>query len=710
MQVMDRLAAFVTGRRTKFVVFGVLFVVAMSIAGLKAGGFEKAQKNDSASFLPENAESVKALKAIQKLPGGERAPAIVVYRRASGLTAEDRAAIARDRTEVNAKLRAKVPDESFPLSPPRFSQDGKAALLATSFAATGDNQALIDGTRILRDSTTPSGGGLEVAVTGPAGFSYDANEVFGQIDGTLLYATAGLVFLLLLAIYRSPIFWRIPLFSLILAEATARGLGTLIAEAGVTINGQSGGILPVLVFGAGTDYALLLVARYREELRRHDDKHDAMRIALHRAGPAIFASALTVIAGLLCLTLAEVNGTAGLGPIGAMGIAVAMITSLTFLPAALTMAGRGWFWPFVPHVGDQRADETHGAWRRVADRVAASPRRVWIGALGLLAVCCIGLTSFNTDLTSGDVFRNSVESVRGQDLVSASFPAGANAPTDVIVPDPSKVGSVAAALRSDRAVAQVTRAESGRPGVRLSVVLRESPYTTAAYDQIQRLRGVVKRAGGDGVVIGGPTAQERDLRVAAARDNLVIIPIVLVVIFVILALLLRALVVPLILIGTVIASFAAALGVTSFVSTHIFGFPGLEPSLPLLAFVFLVALGVDYNIFLMARVREESQRFGTRQGMVRGLAVTGAVITSAGIVLAGTFSVLGVLPLVFLTEIGFAIAFGVLLDTFVVRSLLVPALGLDIGPRIWWPSSLARRPDEPLPADRDEGVREPAAV
>jgi RND superfamily putative drug exporter len=478
-------------------------------------------------------------------------------------------------------------------------------------------------------------------------------------------------------------------------------MGTALAEAGVTINGQSGGILPVLVFGAGTDYALLLIARYREELRKHEDKHEAMQIALRRAGPAIFASGMTVIAGLLCLALAEVNGTAGLGPIGAMGIALAMLTSLTLLPAIVVACGRRSFWPFIPHVGDQSSDETHGFWRGVGERVARSPMRVTAGAAAVLAICMVGLVSFNTDLTSGDFFRNDVESVKGQELVSSAFPAGSNAPTDVIVPDPARAEAVRSALGRDAEVAAVREAERGEPGVRLEAVLRDEPYSTAAYDQIPRLRDVAKAAGGDDVLVGGPTASEADLRKSAARDNRLIIPIVLVVIFVILAILLRAVIAPLILIGTVIASFAASLGATAFVSAEIFGFPGLEPSLPLLAFVFLVALGVDYNIFLMARVREEALVHGTRDGMLRGLAVTGAVITSAGIVLAGTFSVLGVLPLVFLTQLGFAIAFGVLLDTFLVRSVLVPALTFLIGPRIWWPSSLANEDHGDRPAQRE---------
>jgi RND superfamily putative drug exporter len=608
--------------------------------------------------------------------------------------------------------------------------------------------------------------GLEVEVTGAAGFGADAIEVFGEINGTLLFVAAGIVLLLLIIIYRSPIFWVIPFFTVLFAETSARGFGYLLAEAGVTINGQSGGILPVLVFGAGTDYALLLVSRYREELRRHDSKHEAMQLALRTAGPAIIFSGLTVIAALLVLVLAEVNGTAGLGPIGAMGIFMAMTFMLTMLPAALVVVGRRAFWPFVPDgpggpleprtsvprriiysfvvallasgvaagAGVENArilvaflaggllnffvlaplfykldvntfypkmerplaerhrltDETHGFWRRVGDRVAAHPRRVAaITTVGLL-VLASGLLTLDTGLTSGNSFRGDVESVRGSDILAQHFPAGANVPTTVVIPDAADVEPVIAALEQDDAVAAVGRPVEGPPGTKVDVQLTVDPYSTEAFDQVPHLREVAKEAGGDDVLVGGPTAAEYDLRQSATRDNWVIIPITLVVVFGILAVLLRSLAAPAMLVATVILSFAAALGFGMFVSKEIFGFPGIDPSLPLLCFVFLVALGIDYNIFLMARVREETIRHGTREGMLRGLAVTGAVITSAGIVLAGTFGALAVLPLVFLTEIGFIVAFGVLLDTFVVRSILVPALTFIWDRRIWWPSRLMR--------------------
>jgi putative drug exporter of the RND superfamily len=528
------------------------------------------------------------------------------------------------------------------------------------------------------------------------------------------------------------------------------------------------------VLGAGTDYALLIVARYREELHHRLDRHEAMAAAMRSAGPAVLASSATVVAGLLCLTIAKVNGTSGMGPIAAMGVACAALSMLTLLPALLTICGRRAFWPFVPHstqwmaregvtagrfrrrivegsrlgallpvIGgaivvllllplvilnalltkltrglvpslilgpldrglfkpyevrrfrhEHIADETHGFWSRVGRWVARQPARVAAGAVAVLLVFCTGLAFFSTDLTTNDSYRTKVEAVEGQDLLAKSFPAGASAPTDIVVPGRADVPRVRAAVaRADGVETVSGPVAQGDEGVLIQAILKPPPYSTDAFDLIDPIRDVAHGAA-EGTLVGGPTAVEFDVRDAAAWDSAVIPPIVLVVVFLILVGLLRAVVAPLILIGTVILSFVAALGVGYFAFDVLFDFPGSDPSLPLFAFVFLVALGVDYNIFLMARAREETLTHGTRAGMLRALAVTGGVITSAGIVLAGTFSVLAVLPLVFLTEIGFVVAFGVLLDTFLVRSVLVPALVEMIGPKIWWPSALARE-EEP---------------
>ena len=693
---MSRLFTLPSGRTAKWVVAAVFLLVSIPVAAL-SGKFEDAQKNESSSFLPGKAESMKALDAIEEYPDGELAPAVIVFERRGGLTAADKQRI----EDTVAKLNADRPKLVLEAQPPVFSENGAAAIISQPVQpGDGQSEAFQDAAQHVRDTAGSSAGGLTVKTTGAAGFSLDAIKVFGNINGTLLLAAALIVLVLLIIIYRSPIFWVIPFFTVVLAESAARGFGYLIAEAGVVVNGQSGGILPVLVFGAGTDYALLLVSRYREELRRHENKHDAMRIALRSAGPAIFASGLTVIAALLTLSLAEVNGTAGLGPIGAMGVALAMISMLTMLPALLTICGRNWFWPGIPHVGETGVDETHGTWRRVGDRIDRRPRAVWVAGTVLLLILAANLVNLDTGLTSGNSFRGEVESVEGQKVVSRNFPAGSSAPTEVIVPDRTKTAAVAQALqRETELVSQVGRPAEGPPGDRLTIVLRGDPYATTTLDQIPELRAIAKGNGGDGVLVGGPSAQEYDLRQSATRDNRVIIPVTLVVVFLILAGLLRSILAPALLVLSVIVSFAAALGAGVFVSDVVFGFPGIDPSLPLLCFVFLVALGIDYNIFLMARVREETFTHGTREGTLRGLAVTGAVITGAGIVLAGTFGALAVLPLIFLTEIGFIVAFGVLLDTFVVRSLIVPALVIDVGKRVWWPSRLAKA-EEPASPER----------
>ena len=556
----------------------------------------------------------------------------------------------------------------------------------------GESQLLLDAADDIRGRLERVPAGLEAALTGPAGFSADAIKVFEGINSTLLFATAGLVFALLILIYRSPVFWFLPLLAVGFAEITVRAIGYGLAGAGVVVNGQTAGILLVLVFGAGTDYALLLVARYREELRRHEDAHEAMGLALRRAGPAILASGATNVCALMVLALAEVNGTAGLGPVGAMGVAVAMVAMLTVLPALLAMGGRRAFWPFIPRYQPTGGapPEERGVYRRVGDRIAHRPRPVWIGTLAGLLVLALGIFAFDSGITQQEDFRADTESVRGQELVAASFPAGASAPTDVIVPDAARVPAVSAALGALAQTTSVRTLESGPPGTRLAATLEPDPYSAEALDLVPVMRAAARQAGGEGTLVGGPTATTYDLNQAAERDLKVLPPIVLLVILVIIGLLLRAVVAPLLLVGTVIVSFLASLGAGVVIFRYVFDFPGEDPSLPLFGFIFLVALGVDYNIFLMARVREESVRHGTHEGMIRGLAVTGAVITSAGIVLAGTFSVLAVLPLVTLTEIGFLVAFGVLLDTFIVRSVLLPATVIELDRRIWWPSRLSR--------------------
>src|SRR3954464_3535079 len=477
---MARLLTLPAGRRSKFLVAAVFILVSAVVGGLFAGKFEEAQKNETVSFLPGKAESVKSLKAVKRYPGGELQPAVIVYERRAGLTAADRARVLADRRAFQQKR----PSIALPPGRPVFSPDGRAALFALPIRATGDSKRFEGGMDDIRGRVSGEKGGLTVKVTGAAGYGADAVKVFGNINGTLLGVTALIVLILLVIIYRSPIFWAIPFFTVLLAESAARGFGYLLAEAGVTINGQSGGILPVLVFGAGTDYALLLVSRYREELRRHEDKHQAMRVALGTAGPAILASGLTVIVALLTLTLAEVNGTAGLGPIGAMGVGLAMISMLTMLPALLVICGRRAFWsPFlntIPHVGDSGTDETHGTWRRIGERVMASPRRVWVTGTVVLVLLALNVTQIDTGLTNGNSFRGDVESVEGAGILARSFPSGLSGLTNVIVPDRAKAPAVRQALRRSALVAQVLPPREGPPGARIDVVLRRDPFSTSA--------------------------------------------------------------------------------------------------------------------------------------------------------------------------------------------------------------------------------------
>ncbi len=698
---MTRLFTFPAGRRAKWIVFIVWTVaVAAMLATNLPGKYSEAERNESTSFLPGDAESTRALAITEALQDGERAPTVIVYQRDGGLTAADEQRITSDVAELNSQA---VFPNATPFGNPagergggrsfQLSSDGSTALIVNSLRATGESEDILRPIDRYRELVSGEEQGLSVAVGGPGGVSADAIKVFESINGTLLLAAASLVFVLLILIYRSPIFWFFPLFAVALAEITSRALGYGLTELGVTVNGQASAIGSILVLGAGTDYALLLVSRYREELRLHEDKHEAMARALRAAGPAILASGLTVAITLMSLSFAKVNGTSGLGPTGAAGILVALLAMLTFLPAVLTIVGRKPFWPFVPRLGGAGADQTHGAFRRLGERVQRSPRRAWIATTAVLAVFCLGLLNLSDGLTQGNSFSDSVESIAAQETIATAFPAGQSAPTDIIVRDPSRVKDVAAAVADVEGVAQVVPTPSRGPqATLLAAFLRDAPYSTAAFAVIPEIRAAARSADPEALV-GGATAVEADLREAAADDTRLLVPVATAIVLVILVGLLRSLLAPVLLIATVILSFGASLGVAAVVYDVIFGFPGSDPSLPLFAFIFLVALGVDYNIFLMARVREEVAKHGTRAGMLRGLAVTGGVITSAGVVLAGTFGVLAVLPLVFLTEIGFVIAFGVLLDTFVVRSVLVPALVFDIGPKVWWPSALARESD-----------------
>ncbi len=713
--------AWVAGRTGRWVVLALWLVAfAGSIALNLPGKFAEAETNEQRNFLPSDAESTKAAEAIEKIVDAEDVPLVAVVRREGGLTAADRSAIAAQLKTFNAtpetqsirveddkgKVRqvtlkdTVVGPEGQRLYLGDISKDGTTALVLGAVKITGDSDRLLDSIDALRSGLLPlKTDGLTVKVTGGAGFSYDAVKVFGNLNASLAGAAFLLVIVLLILIYRSPILLFLPLLAVVFAEVLSRSVGYLTTDLGVTVNGQSSSIMSILVLGAGTDYALLVVARYREELRHHANKHDALRLAMQSAGPAVFASGLTVAAGVLTLSIASVKGTSGLGPTGAIGVTVAMLSMLTLLPALFAVLPRGVFWPRTPKFGTEGGDATHGAFRRLGERIALRPRRTWVITAIALLVCTGGLATFNPNLSQSDTFIGSVESVEGSELLAKSFPGGASAPTQVVVPDASKVQAVTTALEGAKGVASVQPAQSGEAGTILAVTLDQDPYSTEAQDLIAGVRKAAQSAGADGVLVGGDTAIQYDLAKANARDLNLIIPIVLLVVFVILIGLLRALVLPLVLIGTVVISFAAALGISSLLWTEVFGFAGADRSIVLFAFVFLVALGIDYNIFLASRIREEALRYGTREGILRGLGATGSVITAAGIVLAGTFLVLATTPVVFLVEIGTAIAIGVILDTFIVRSILAPAISLDLDRKIWapWTSRIPANEEAEVP-------------
>ena len=690
----------------------VLWLLVAGFAGPYSGKLADVQTNDNAAFLPKTAESTEVNDLQRRFVDQETTPGIIVWERESGITAADRALATQQLAEVRAV--PKVVSVT-PLIP---SQDGKALQAVVQLAGT-DGMELTDAANAVRDKVQGSDG-LSAYLTGPAGLLADLIAAFEGIDSTLLLVTGAVVIVILLLVYRSPVLWIFPLLSVGFGYALAGGLVYLLANKDVlTLNGQSQGILTVLVFGAGTDYALLIIARFREELRRHEDKYDAMRAALRGAGPAILASGVTVILGLLCLLFSDLSSNKSLGPVAALGIAATMAAMLTLLPALLALAGRRAFWPFVPRYGSE-ATEAQGFWGRVARFVGRHARAVAVVVVLVLVGLSLGIGQLRVSgISQSESFTTTQESVTGQQALERHFPAGVGSPA-VIIAREAAADQVLSVVKqtpgvSDAAFLSAGGGGGGEPSgsgaprvegglVQIDATLASAPDSRAADDTVRQLRSAVHAIPGADAKVGGFSAINLDVSDASKRDRVVIIPIVLAVILVVLAVLLRALVAPLLLIVTVVLSFAATLGVCALVFNHVFHFAGADTAFPLFAFVFLVALGIDYNIFLMTRVREETLHIGTRPGVLRGLAVTGGVITSAGVVLAATFSVLGVLPLVFLAEIGFAVAFGVLLDTIVVRSLLVPALVYEVGRPVWWPSRLARR-DEPDPEEIPAEVR-----
>jgi RND superfamily putative drug exporter len=710
-----QIAGRLTGPVTKWIVLAVSLVAVVGLSGL-GSKLAEVKNNEASSWLPGSAEATKVTNALSRDIDPNDIPTLIVYHRASGLTTADLRAMDAQAVAIESgvkgltrtggfavltpdradQLRAAMAAGSVPRTylPPLVSADKQVAYsyLTFNFGKDGWNKIPKQADKV-RDLTKIAG--VEVYLGGFGGQASDFASSFEGSHTSLILITFLVVILILLLTYRSPILWLLPIISAAFAFQMAGGVVYLLAKyAHLTVNDQSQYILGILVIGAGTDYALLLIARYREELRTHEDRHEAMAFALHRAAPAIIASAATVVVGLLCLTFADLNSTAGLGPVLAVGVGVTLLVMVTLLPALLVIFGRWMFWPKRPTFGSAEPTST-GLWARVGKRITVRPRAVWAITAAILLVAGLGLFKLNaTGLSTEDSFTQKFDSVTAQKLLFA-HDLGDKSNTVQVVANAGSIGAVKTALAADQAISGIADSTvkplgAGRSWFEASI--NEDLSSPAAFDIVRTARTDAHAVPGADALVGGGAALYLDTKIASDRDNKVIIPIVLVVVFVILVLLLRALLAPLLLMGTVVLSFGAALGISALIFRYVFGFAGADPGFPLFAFVFLVALGIDYNIFLMTRVREETQAHGTRKGSLIALSSTGGVITSAGMVLAATFAVLGTLPFVFLAELGTAVALGVLLDTMIVRSVLVTALNLDLGGRIWWPSKLDRDP------------------
>ena len=703
-------------KNKKPVALAVLVVIGWfmitSIFGPLFGKLSSVQENNNSNFLPKGSEAAQASDAIAKFSSDKafNFPTLVLFEGTAtptalatinshlaivpGLTLDGTSAKIGDYLLKGGQVTA------FP------SQDGKAILVnipldgeSISEVLPNDKPVLPAVVAAIRADIKPIASqiGMNSYVTGPGGILGDLFSAFGSLDSSLLLTTLGVVAIILIVVYRSPFLWVVPLLSAMFALTTAGGIVYLLAKNNIIdVDGQSQGILSVLVVGAATDYALLLIARYREELHHHESRFDAMRSAYKGVWEPILASGSTVAISLLMLLFSQLTSTKGLGPIGAIGIVSAMITILTFLPAALVLFGRWIFWPRKPrNDGDDHV--LSGPWSKVAKGIERRPRRAWI----ITGVILLGLAFTSTTLKADglgtvDTFTGNPESVVGQKLLVKHFPGGEGDPTQIVVAQ-GKADAVVAAVSEVKGVSEVSYAVDPMTQnvkvvdgkVILNATLDKAPDSVEAGEYITPIREVAKKADSTALV-GGTSAVYFDVRTANSHDNKTIIPIILFVITIILGLLLRSILSAVVLLGTVVLSYFATLGACALVFNHVFKFAGGDNSFPLFAFIFLVALGIDYNIFLMTRVREEAGKIGTRAGITKGVTVTGAVITSAGIVLAATFAVLGLLPLVPLAELGFAVAFGVLLDTLIVRTILVPALVHEIGPKIWWPSKLQK--------------------
>ncbi|GAA4680324.1 MMPL family transporter [Frondihabitans cladoniiphilus] len=700
--IIRTLARLVSSRRTSWFVLGITAAVVVLLFALLPKGGSSAFPT---STLPSSAQSAQVTTLLEKFPSSQTTVGILVFERNDGarLDAADTSAIA---TRATALAKLSTTPQAVK---PQVSDDGTAALVAVPLASatvSADTEAAAKGLRGAASEGLPSD--LHALLTGPVGFQADVSNAFAGADFRLLLVTVIVVAALLIITYRSPVLWIVPLAVVGVADGLSRFVVTALADAvGITVDASISGILSVLVFGAGTNYALLLVARYREELTRTDDRFRAMRTAVTSAGPAIAASGGTVALSLLTLLLASLSSNRALGFACAIGVVIAVLFAVIALPSALAVCGRRLFWPFVPRVAaSDEAAATHteapadpardhtvvdhdrdGFWARLGRRVARRPGRVTVASVVGLGILALGLGGYSVGLSQTAQLLGTPDSVVAQNVIDRSFSAGLTSRTTVLTPDAAADRAVAEATATAGVeTASITEKHAGL--TRIDLTLTAEPQSDAAFATVERLRSEFADAGGTVAesLVGGSDATALDTKQAAAHDLGLVAPIILAIVFVVLGLLLRSLVAPVLLIASVLATFFASLGASTWAFTHLLGFPALDTSVTLYAFLFLVALGVDYNIFLTTRAREERQAHGTREGMVRALGSTGAVITSAGILLAAVFAVLGVLPVVALTQVGIIVCLGVLIDTLVVRTLVVPALVFLTGDRFWWPS------------------------
>ena len=684
---------FITGRKTAWVtlLIGLIFAI-LAFGPLRAASTELTP----GVGLPADTESVVVDELISTLPGSDSTAAVIVYASDSTLSEEQTTWLQGSFDPISKMLIGGANEKFVEFSnlevngskfvpPAAISEDSTTAVITVPMEQTDATEEIAKRVETLRElAKEDAPAGLEVYVTGPEGFSADLSGVFAGADFTLLLSTVVIVAVLLLITYRSPTLWLVPLLVVGVADGMAGQLARQVAALfGITPDGSVTGILSVLVFGAGTNYALLLIARYREELLLHEDRHFAMAKAVRGAGPAIIASGTTVTLALLTLSFADLAGNRALGLVCAVGIVIAMIAALGVLPAALVVFGRGLFWPFVPKFGGINKSDS-GLWAKLAKGVSKRPVAVSILGVLILGGLASGVTGIQVGLASTDRFLKTPEAVVGQQVLAEAFPAGSTSPT-IVVAKSAQAEEVKALVENVDGVASVSIGESNGTITQLNVILDAEGQSEEAYAAINMIRDEVDKATGAEAKVGGLDAQALDVKDAYAHDQLIVIPLILILVFIVLVILLRSFVAPVLLLATVVASFFASMGAGWLIFTTVLGFPALDLSVFLFSFLFLVALGVDYNIFLVTRAKEEAEKVGTRQGMIKALSATGGVITSAGILLAAVFAVLGVLPLVALAQIGVIVCIGVLLDTLLVRTVIVPALAFMTGKKFWWP-------------------------